>query len=161
MYSQATLGNKKTYSHVSISTLKHRHLFLTMRNHFILLIFCCLLGFNQSAWGMQIFVKIPTGKTITLDVEPSDTLADLKAKIQDKEALATETQQLTFNNQALSDDNKSLNDYAILAGSTLYLLAPPTPAPINSPFALSLLFLGIIAVAVIGCTDDRRRINRD
>jgi len=96
---------------------------------------------------MQIFVKIPTGKTITLDVDSSDTLADLKLKIEDKEGFAPETQQLTFNNQVLSDDDKSLNDYSILAGSTLYFLAHPTPAPINSPFALSLLFLGMIAVA--------------
>ena len=118
-----------------------------MRKYIILSIYCCLLGLYQPAWGMQIFVKIPTGKTITLDVDPSDTLADLKLKIEDKEALAPETQQLTFNNQVLSDDNKFLNDYSILAGSTLYLLAHPTPAPINSPFALSLLFLGMIAVA--------------
>jgi len=87
------------------------------------------------------------GKTITLDVESLDTIANLKIKIQDKEALAPETQQLIFNNQMLLDNDKSLTDYSILAVSTLYLLAHPTPAPINSPFALSLLFLGIVAVA--------------
>ena len=32
--------------------------------------------------GMQIFVKTLTGKTITLDVEPSDTIDNVKAKIQ-------------------------------------------------------------------------------
>ena len=38
---------------------------------------------------MQIFVKTLTGKTITLDVEPSDTIDNVKTKIQDQEVRAS------------------------------------------------------------------------
>ena len=70
---------------------------------------------------MQIFVKTLTGKTITLNVEPSDSIYDVQVQIEGREGIPTDQQRLIFTGKQLGAE-LTLSDYNVERDSTLHLV---------------------------------------
>lgn len=86
----------------------------------IIIAFFILILSPSDAYAMQIFVKMPSDKHITLEVEPTDRIEDVRLKIYDKEGIQLIHQKLIFAGKTLEDAN-TLNDYSIQKDSTIKL----------------------------------------
>lgn len=86
-----------------------------------LLLLCVFFILPVDSLAMQITTQRSTGATYTLEVEPSDSIENVKAKVQDKSGIEPQNQRLIFGQNRL-EDGRTLSDYNIQANSVLQIV---------------------------------------